>query len=519
MHATHLLPQAQSLLEHGTMGQLIMVVGAGRHPHQHARRVPPYPHRAMRHLARPVGAGGLPNPSACGVSGATRCGDAVEIDLEIRGGHVVDAGFRVFGCGAATAAASSACALVRGRPLIDALAVGVDAIDSDCGGFDSDRRHGAETAADALARALEHWYSARLGHISHPLMRERVVVAMSGGVDSAVAATLLAEAGYDVVGVTMRLWHDPAAAAAERSCCSPETVQVARQTAQRQGIPHVTLDVAESFRRGVVDAFIDGYRRGETPNPCVTCNGDVRFRILEQAAGALGARHLATGHYARVRGGVLAEAADRDKDQTYMLSRLPGTTLSRLVLPLGDFTKTEVREMARERRLGAADAVESQEVCFVGVGGYVPFLERNASLAAHPGPVVDVSGAVIGRHEGYWRFTVGQRRGIGIASDEPLYVLRTDATSNTVVVGPRSQLSTTRLSLESAVFHEVLDGSPVDVRVRYRGEPLRGVARTDAAGGVEIDLHEPASGVAHGQTAALYRQGRLVGAGTIRRTG
>lgn len=468
----------------------------------------------MRHLAAPVGAGGLAHADTTGTSGSVACGDAVEIDLAIAGGVVRDAGFRAFGCGAATAAASAACEALRGTTVMDGLRLSADGIDASLGGVGEARRHGPDLVADAVARALERWHSQRLGAVGVPLRPDRVAVAMSGGVDSAVAAHLLVEAGYDVVGVTMRLWHDPGAAAAERSCCSPETVQLARRTAHTLGIPHLTIDAADTFRRGVVQTFIDGYRAGVTPNPCVTCNGSVRFAILAETAALVGARRLATGHYARIDGGVVARAADTAKDQSYMLARLDRRTLARLELPLGGLTKPEVRAIARDLRLPAADAVESQEVCFVGVGGYVPFLERVAGMEPAPGTIVDVDGNVVGRHDGYWRYTVGQRRGIGVASAEPLYVVATDAATNTVVVGDRVRLSVRDLILADVVAHEPLHDRTFDVRVRYRGEALGGTARPIPEG-LRVTLDEAAVGVAPGQTAALYRDGRLVAAGTI----
>lgn len=473
----------------------------------------PYPPGALRHLARPIGAGGLDRPDAHGQSGAVACGDAVQIDLSLAGGRVVAAGFRVFGCGAATAAASAVCALVSGASIERALALSEDEVDAELGGLGPERIHGARTAVDALARALERWHSDRLGAPGRPLARERVMVAMSGGVDSAVAAHLLREAGYDVVGCTMRLWHDPGAAAAERSCCSPETVQLARRTAHALGIPHLVIDAADAFRRGVVDAFIAGYRAGVTPNPCVTCNGTVRFAVLAQAAALLGARRLATGHYARIASNAIARAADVAKDQSYMLARLDQRTIARLELPLGELTKDDVRRIARSLDLPAADAVESQEVCFVGVGGYVPFLERQG-LAARSGDILDEQGEVVGRHDGYWRYTVGQRRGVGVAAAEPLYVLRTDADANTVTVGPRRSLTTVTLHLQEIIVNEPLDDSPFEVRVRYRGRGLRGRA-VAGADGLVVRLEDPADGVAVGQTAALYRDGRLVAAGII----
>ena len=473
----------------------------------------------MRHLASPTGAGPLAAADAVGESGSAACGDLVRVALRLAGGRVREARFQAFGCGAATAAASAACARLRGASLDDAMRLSAARLDADLGRLGPARRHGPEIVEDAVARALEGWHSARLSAPGLPLRPGRVAVAMSGGVDSAVAAMLLRDAGRDVVGVTMRLWHDPAAAAAERSCCSPETVRLARASAHALGVPHLTLDVAEAFRAGVVEDFIAGYREGRTPNPCVTCNGSVRFRVLADAAALLGARELATGHYARLArdpGGraVVARAADAGKDQSYMLAMLDDSLRERLVFPLGGLTKERVRQMAREAGLPAADAVESQEVCFVGEGGYGPFLERAAGMAPRPGPVEDASGRRIGTHAGHWRFTVGQRRGIGVAAPEPLYVLATDARRNAVVVGPREALATHRLALAPARVVGDLGEGPLDVRVRYRGRPLRGRAAL-TGGGLSLELEDPADGVAPGQTAALYRDGRLVAAGTI----
>lgn len=456
----------------------------------------------------------MAHPDAVGESGSAGCGDVVRVQLRIGGGRVTEARFLAFGCGAATGAANAACERLTGTTLADALTLSAGWLDRELGGMGTERRHGPELVADAVARALEAWFSIRLGTIGLPLNGNRVAVAMSGGVDSAVAAKLLHDAGYEVVGVTMRLWHDPGAAAAERSCCSPETVQLARRTAHSLGIPHLTIDAAEVFRRGVVESFIRGYAEGRTPNPCVTCNGEVRFAVLAQAAALLGARRLATGHYARVVDGTIARAADGDKDQSYMLAMLDRATIARLEFPLGELTKQQVRDLARDAVLPAADAVESQEVCFVGVGGYVPFLERVAGMSAVPGPILDEGGAHIGTHGGYWRYTVGQRRGVGVSADGPRYVLGTDAATNTVRVGPRGLLATTEIQLRPFTLNESVDGAHLEVRVRYRGKALRGQAHP-AADGLRVMLLDPADGVAPGQTAALYRDGRLVGAGVI----
>lgn len=484
--------------------------------------MPPYPRQALRHLERPTGGGSLTDADAVGESGAAACGDVVRIGLEIGGGRVERASFQAFGCGAALAAASVACELLDGRTVEDGLRLSRGDLDAALGGLGPDREHGPELVEDAVARAFEGWFSSRLGGIGTPRGAGRVAVAMSGGVDSAVAALLLRDAGWDVVGVTMRLWHDPAAAAHERSCCSPETVQLARASAHALGIPHLTLDAAERFRQGVVEDFVAGYRDGRTPNPCVTCNGQVRFRLLAEAAALLGAQRLATGHYARLdrEGGRarLRRAADGGKDQSYMLARLDGGTLDRLLFPLGDLTKERVRSVAVAEGLPAADAVESQEICFVGDGGYRPFLERHGDLSPRPGPIVDEAGQRLGTHEGYWRYTVGQRRGIGVSSDEPLFVLDTDPRENVVTVGPRGRLVRHTLFLSAATVHDEIGGEPVEVRVRYRGRSGRGRARPSGPDGLLVELLEPLGAVAPGQTAALYRRGRLVAAGTIDRS-
>ena len=492
--------------------------------------MPPYPAKAMRHLGAPVGAGGLADPHATGQAGAEDCGDVAIIEIAVADGHVTDAGFRARGCGATTAAASAACERLIGASLDDAMRVSATALDADLGGLGPERRHGVDVVADAVTAALEEWFGAQMARATSVTVpdtarclapsQKRVAVAMSGGVDSAVSALLLADEGYDVVGVTMRLWHDPAAARAERSCCAPETVRMARETCAAIGIPHLVIDAAERFRAEVVEDFVAGYRAGRTPNPCITCNGEVRFRILAEAAAVLGAHGLATGHYARVdRSGTaptLAAAADGTKDQSYMLARLGPDVLGRLVLPLGDLTKDEVRAIAAARDLPAADAVESQDVCFVGVGGYAPFLERHAGMTAQPGDIVSLDGVVLGTHDGHWRYTVGQRKGLGVAAADPLYVIATDARANRVIVGNREDLAAREIDVDDLVVHELPDRA-LDVRIRHHGQPLRGRMLITGAGTGRVVLEDVAEAVAPGQTAALYDEGRLVAAGRIAR--
>jgi len=364
---------------------------------------------------------------------------------------------------------------------------------------------GGETlAVEALASAIGPAVAA-------PPDERRVAVAMSGGVDSAVA---LLAAGPHAVGVTLRLWVDPQAPRAERACCSPAAVIEARATCHALGRPHVTLDLREEFRRAVVEPFVQGYASGETPNPCVRCNGAFRFDALLAFADRIGAARLATGHYARIvrRDGelYLARAADRAKDQSYMLATLDRAALARLWFPLGDQTKAETRARAAAAGLAAAGRPESQEACFLGGGDYRAFLAR-AGLRSAPGELVDEAGARLGAHEGFWRFTPGQRRGLGVSAREPLYALATDAVANRVVVGPRRALARRRVSVRGRVERAV---TRVDAQLRHRSATVPASVEPTPAG-FELRLDEPAYGVAPGQTAVLYERDAVVGAGVI----
>jgi tRNA-specific 2-thiouridylase len=364
---------------------------------------------------------------------------------------------------------------------------------------------GGETlAVDALANALAQVFRAS----PDP---ERVAVAMSGGVDSAVA---LLRAGPRALGVTLRLWTDPAGPDGERACCSPSAVVAARETCHRLGLPHVTLDRRPRFRRDVVLPFVLGYARGETPNPCIACNGAFRFSELLELADRAGAARLATGHYARIvrhRGRLLlACGVDAEKDQSYMLARLDPGVLDRLWFPLGDQTKAETRAEAGRAGLAAAARAESQEASFLAGGDYRAFLERQGVEAA-PGAVVAEDGRELGTHEGFWRFTPGQRRGLGVAAGEPLYALRTDARSNTVVVGPRESLATRTVEAQGRLYVGVERAA---AKLRYRSGAVAATVRP-VDGGFALALDEPAYGVAPGQAAVLYEDGVVVGAGIV----
>jgi tRNA-specific 2-thiouridylase len=348
---------------------------------------------------------------------------------------------------------------------------------------------------------------------------------MSGGVDSAVAAHIATERGDDVVAVTLELWADPAVDTT-RSCCSSQAVATARSLAHGMGVPHVTLDLRESFGDRVVANFVSEHRAGRTPNPCVRCNGMLRFDAMLDLADRLGAARLATGHYARVArdddGPVLALARDNRKDQTYMLAALPADRLDRVWFPLGDLTKVEVREIARAAELAVAEKPESQDLCFLaGSGGREGFLRRHAADlvdADEGGEIVDMEGRVVGGHSGQRHFTIGQRRGLGVAAAEPLYVVDKDLRSGRVKIGPKAALHTHRVTVRAANLHR--PAAAVDhVKLRYRSRPLAGCVAERLAPGrhpkLTLELDEPADGVAPGQTACLMHGDRIVGWGVI----
>ena len=488
------------------------------------------------HLSAPRGLGVLAGWPHAGAAGGAACGDLVRVAVRVVGDRVVEAGFDAEGCGAARAAGSAVVELVAGRPFVEAARVTPDDVSDALGGLIPPKRHAAELAADALHRALGAAAKGAAGGTAGAAATageapdggatglrlapnpRRTLVAMSGGVDSAAAAQLALDAGDDVVAVTLELWSDPATDG-ERSCCSPQAVTGARALAHQMGVPHVTLDLRERFRAEVVDRFLDGYAAGVTPNPCVRCNGEVRFDAMLDLAATLGAARLATGHYARIArdadGPLIRAAVDRRKDQSYMLAKLDPRLLERLSFPLGGLTKDAVRALARDAGLPVADKRESQDLCFVaGLGGRAFLRRHGGPKLRRPGEIVDRDGRVLGRHEGQHEFTVGQRRGLGVASPEPLYVLNKDAATNRVTVGPKHQLATTTVRLQEARLHRPAD-QVSHVRLRYHAEPI--ACRATGAGGDEIrlELERPAHAVAPGQLACLMRDDCVVGEGTI----
>ena len=471
------------------------------------------------HLAQTARIGPPVPGSFTGAAGGAACGDLVRLSTGIGEGRIESISLDTEGCGAMRAAANAAAELAEGASVIGAAAIGAADIDAALGGLTPGKLHAPGLAADALHRAL----AAAAGSgatLAEPDSR-RVLVALSGGVDSAVAALLERERGAEVVAVTLKLWADPETDGT-KACCSPEAVLGARALSHSLGIPHLTLDLEDEFRRRVVSGFVAGYSRGETPNPCLLCNGEVRIAAMVALADRIGAASLVTGHYARLladeRGPLLAPAADEAKDQSYMLAALPPEILARLRFPLAQMTKPEVREAARRHGLAVARKPESQDLCFLAGGGKRAFLRRHGGLEDHDGQIIDRRGRALGRHRGHHHFTVGQRRGIGVAAAEPLYVLATDSAANTVTVGPRAELESSEVRLRDAVLHR--DGARIDaVRLRYHSALVPARVQGEAGAGhhpaLRLALGEPFAGPAPGQAAVLMSGESVVGHATI----
>jgi tRNA-specific 2-thiouridylase len=353
-----------------------------------------------------------------------------------------------------------------------------------------------------------------------PGARTRVLVAMSGGVDSSVAAALLVRQGYDVVGVTMKLFHD-GGELPDRPCCSLDSVNDARRVAEGLGVPHYVLNLQDQFGHDVVKDFVNEYAEGRTPIPCVRCNTFTKFRDLLAKADAIDAKFIATGHYARVADGQLLRGHDENKDQTYFMWGIDRAVLARMILPVGEMTKAETRAVARELGLLTAEKAESQEICFVPDGDYVKVLERELPTGAPalaPGPIMTSDGTVVGTHDGFARFTVGQRRGLPGGSSAPMFVVALRPADRAVIIGPREELLGRGLVARGVNWLVAAPPSPgtaLLVRIRHRARLVPGTVLRVDGGEIEVALDEAVNAITPGQSVVFYDGHAVLGGGVI----
>jgi tRNA-specific 2-thiouridylase len=355
--------------------------------------------------------------------------------------------------------------------------------------------------------------------------RRRIVVAMSGGVDSSVAAGLLAEQGHEVIGISLRLAPEPPAGQARKSsgCCSIEDFQDAARVATAIGIPHYVFDMREEFERAVISPFVNEYLAGRTPSPCILCNREIKFSLLHKKAFELGASAVATGHYAQItqddNGYHLLRGHDHHKDQSYFLFEMGQRELATTLFPVGGLAKKEVREHAVRLGLPVADKPDSQEVCFVSDGRYAEFVARAAADRVTPGEIRSSSGEVLGTHDGVHAYTVGQRRGLGVSAPNPLYVTGIDADKATVTVGERGALAADGLVADDASWvadAAERDGARIEARIRYRHEATPATLRSTGGGHVEVVFDEPQYAITPGQATVFYRDDEVIGGAWIR---
>jgi tRNA-uridine 2-sulfurtransferase len=354
--------------------------------------------------------------------------------------------------------------------------------------------------------------------------KTRVVVGMSGGVDSSATAALLLEQGYDVVGITLKLWPQDCVSRAEDKCCGPQAVTDARAVCYKLGIPYYLIDEAEQFQTKVIQYFADEYKAGRTPNPCVMCNQNLKFGRLIDRADQLGAQYIATGHFARLEKSdngdrtLLKRGRDLRKDQSYFLFSLRQDQLARAMFPLGEKTKSDTREVARHCNLKTADKEESMEICFVPDNNYGKFLQQAKLVQKHRGDIVNLHGHVLGQHDGIEFYTIGQRKGLGISSPKPLYVVELDSENNRVVVGDESALDRDEFAVDRCnwiPFDEPPETLEVTAKIRYNHPGTQATVTPLSNGQARVKLHTPQRAITPGQAAVFYQDDLVVGGGWI----
>ncbi len=475
------------------------------------------------HFINPRNIGELADADGVGTAGNSKDGDFLKIFIKIDGDIIKRIAFKAFGCPTAIASGSMTTELAAGRSLDEAAMITSQKVEAALGGLPANKADCSNIGAKALQSALEDFISRDNFKTTRPVGERRVAVAMSGGVDSSTAAALLKSEGYDVIGITMRL-HNETPIESSRACCSPLDIDDARNVAARLGFPHYSLDMRDKFESKVIKRFCDEYLLGKTPNPCMECNREIKFKELLKTARQLGAEHLATGHYVDIRHNettgryLVYRSVDKNKDQSYMFWSASQEVLSKLLMPLGNRTKKTTRSIAENFDLAVADKLESQEICFIPDNDYRRFLTEYAGYKPLPGPIVNLTGERLGEHHGLPFYTIGQRRGLGITHSEPLYVIEIRPDSNTLIVGSKSEFNTKTIlvgEVNFIPFDNLSAPMPVQVKYRYNMSPVDAAVEAISDTEVKVIFDSPQGGVAPGQSVVFYDNDMVVGGGII----
>ncbi|MHB8857966.1 MAG: tRNA 2-thiouridine(34) synthase MnmA [Thermoleophilia bacterium] len=489
------------------------------------------------HFDHPRNAGEPDRADGSGEAGDSGCGAVIRLYVSFDDENIGEAYFLASGSSAAIAAGSLLTELIRGKGWRQAASLPAELLEEMLGvdePVNASRaakiKNAAFFAIAALHAAMEDSIARGTFPLADSIDDDAVLVAMSGGVDSSVACLLEKQRGRNVVGVTLRLWSDPASGGdGSVNCCSPESIRDARSICHHLGIPHLAIDCTDEFREAVVDDFVSEYLNGRTPNPCARCNGIFRFPKLVELARGLGAAEVATGHYARIveKQGrrLIARGADRSKDQSYVLWGIDAALLDSISFPLGGLSKEQTRRLAREAGLHVHNRPESQEICFIPDNDYRRFLRGRSSELPGEGEILDVDGARMGTHTGYTDYTIGQRHGLGVSAPEPVFVIATIPEKNQVIVGGRDQLAIRQLTIDRVnwfVDMEEYDFSEfLEIQLRYNSLPVAGTLtpkKNNALPELRILLQEQVYGVATGQSAVIYSGEAIVAAGVIKTT-
>ncbi len=472
-----------------------------------------------QHLKNPQNIGWIDKPDAVSEAGSAGCRNLVKLSAAVKGNQIEEIRFKALGCSWTIAAASYITTLAKGKNLLDAAKIGEEDIYGYFGDFPDDKKNAASSAAEALARLITAYMSRHQNNL-YPLKPGRIAVAMSGGIDSSMAAWLLKKEGFELIGLTMNIFApEEKGQDNDKTCCSPKDIRLAKKVCARLGIPHLVIDLENEFKENIIQDFLDEYLQGRTPNPCVECNRFIKFGHLLKKADMLGASSMASGHYCRSEktgeGVIIKKGKDDTKDQSYMLWRLGQHQLERIKFPLGPYHKSEIKKMGQKYFPFLAQRPESQDICFMGEEGYHHLL---SGFTIRPGKIINGRGQVLGTHKGFPYYTIGQRRGLGLSWPRPLYVKEIIPSKNVIVVGEKEELLKKGFKSEDMNF--IAGKAPASsfkalVMIRYKSEPAEALITMSGKNSAYCNFKKPQMAITPGQSAVFYQKDLLLGGGVI----